>query len=146
MKNIINQLFNLRQIQPSPVRVKKSLLILVTVVIWSLVIIGSAYAAGIVIRGGNCSVESFKNASGVNVDPSGYITGLSVNVVPDQNDKATYVNYLNGIVGYAHYGVAKLEQIKKAGGRITPDPLLNNPYHCLLSGDPKKLVSLFTRY
>ena len=46
---------------------------------------------------------------------------------------------------YGQVGVTTLERIEALGGKVEPDPLPGNPFHCLLSGiTAEQACGLFT--
>jgi len=107
---------------------------------------GVSQANGLVIRAGQCSAEAFKNGSGVHVSAGGkYISNLSVNCTEATSNPANYNQYLNGIGGYANYCVTTIDKLTRVMAKLSQDPVRGNPFHCLLSGDPKKIASKLTR-
>lgn len=105
------------------------------------------WADGLVIRGGTCSADAFKNGSGVSIIPPGSnnIFDLSVNCTNATNKKQNFNAYTAGIPG-PNYCVATIADLERAGIKIKPDPTKTNPIHCLVSGDANKIAGKLTRY
>lgn len=121
----------------------KYMLIAVLIVVTSIISFPGYSYAGLVIRGGQCSVDAFENGAAFVQD--GYITGLSVNYTDKTSDKADYQGYLTGIGGYNQYCVATSGDIEKVGV-IQLDPTKTNKLHALLNGKSKALAGKLTKY
>lgn len=107
----------------------------------------SAWADGLVIRGGTCSADAFKSGTGVDVIPpnSDNIFNLSVNCTKATNKKVDYKNYTKGIPG-TKFCVSTIAELERIGAKIQPDPVKDNNLHCLVNGDAKKIAGKLTRF
>lgn len=94
----------------------------------------------LVCRGGSCTADKFANGSGVTVDASGKLNGVSVNSAAGKSlDELT--------VGIPHnkVGVTTVGDVRKAGGDVIPSPTKNNPNHATLQGiTPQQAQDLMT--
>ncbi len=92
-----------------------------------------------VFRGGMCTAALFASGSGVTVNSSGKLSGVSVNVAPGQTDAVATASIRNGKVGVSTVGA-----VQRAGGTVVASPTATNPYHATLSGiTPAVAESLF---
>jgi hypothetical protein len=82
-----------------------------------------------VVRSGLNSVELLEAGSGVTLDNSGNLYGLSVNCAPNKT-----VAELSEGLRYGQLGVTTVGAVRAASGEVTPDPTPYNPDHCLLGG------------
>ncbi len=91
-------------------------------------------------RGGRCAADGFANGSGVTIDASGNLRGVSVNSAPDVG-----LGQLASTIPNRQVGVTTVGNIKGAGGTVTASPTLSNPYHCALGEiTPEEAEALFT--
>lgn len=101
----------------------------------------------LVVRGGENLPESFAKGSGVAVDASGKVQGVSVNAASGLTAKElTAPNAQTGYPGIPHnqVGVTSVKKIRELGGIVDPSPRKNNPNHATLSGlTPEQASSLF---
>jgi hypothetical protein len=91
----------------------------------------------LVVRGGANLPESFAQGSGVTVDATGKVQGVSVNAVPGLTVKElTASNAQAGYPGIPHnqVGVTTVGRIRALGGVVDPSPRKKNPHHATLSG------------
>ena len=108
---------------------------------------GLTWTNGLVVRGGACSANAFKEGSGVTVYPPGTdnLFGLSVNCTTATGKKADYPRYTAGIP-HTTYCVATIQDLERVGARLVADPLDDRPLHCLLNGNAKEIAKKLTRY
>jgi hypothetical protein len=101
----------------------------------------------VVVRGGQNLPENFAQGSGVTVEASGQLQGVSVNSAPGRSVEelvaplpATgYPGILNNQVGVTTVGT-----IRSCGGDVVPSPTRTNPHHATLSGiTPEQASNLF---
>lgn len=101
----------------------------------------------LVVRGGENLPESFAQGSGVTVDATGKVQGVSVNAAPGFTVKElTAPNAQTGYPGIPHnqVGVTTVGRIRAHGGVVDPLPRKKNPNHATLSGlTPEQASSLF---
>ncbi|MBI3411485.1 MAG: flavoredoxin [Planctomycetes bacterium] len=101
----------------------------------------------LVVRGGENLPESFALGSGVTVDLSGKVQGVSVNAAPGLTvTDLTAPNAKMGYPGIPHnqVGVTTVGRIRAHGGVVDPSPRKKNPNHATLSGlTPEQASSLF---
>ncbi len=96
--------------------------------------------AALVCRGGLCSAESFKTASGVIFGLDGTVGGISTQSKNGAGLFELAQPFKNGAVGVTTAG-----DIRAAGGKIVADGTKRNPNHATISGlTPKQLEKLFT--
>jgi RHS repeat-associated protein len=102
--------------------------------------LGSALPDGAwVVRGGQCTAQSFRGGSGVTIDAAGKLQGVSVNSGP-----YTSIEQLSGGIPNGQLGVTNVGAIRAAGGTVTPSPTFRNPYHCTMCGiSPEQAQRLF---
>jgi hypothetical protein len=85
--------------------------------------------------------------SGVRVDASGKVHGVSVNSAPGLSlQELTAANPQTGYPGVPHHqvGIATAGAVRSAGGDVVPAPTLANPHHAVLSGlTPEQASQLF---
>ena len=81
----------------------------------------------LVVCGGLNSVELLKTGTGITVDASGSLYGLSVQSAPGK----TVAELAAGLPN-RKLGVTTVGAVRAAGGVVTPDPHDNRPYHCLV--------------
>jgi hypothetical protein len=124
-----------------------SLMISATVGALTLFAITPARSDGLVVRGGTCSAEAFKNGSGVTSIPPGSdnIFDLSVNCTEATNKKPQFNNYTATIPG-PNYCVSTIADLERVGATVKKDSINGNPIHCLVNGDAKKIAGKLTRY
>ena len=92
----------------------------------------------ILSRGGTKIPDRFAAGSGVSVDSSGNLSGVSV------NSGSTIEDATRGIP-HNQVGVTTVGDVRAAGGSVVADPTPGNPSHCLISGcDALTLSDLFT--
>lgn len=103
--------------------------------------------AAFVVRGGQNLPVNFAQGSGVTVDVSGNIEGVSVNAAPGVSvQELTAPNPHTGYPGIPHnqIGVTTVGAIRAAGGDVISAPTRTNPYHATLSGlTPEQASPLF---
>lgn len=101
----------------------------------------------LVVRGGQNLAENFVKGSGVTVEPSGTLRGVSVNSAPGltveeltaANSQTGYPGILNNQVGMTTVGA-----VRSCGGDVVPAPTRTNPHHATLGGlDPEEASRLF---
>jgi hypothetical protein len=93
-----------------------------------------------VVRGVTNTAERFENGSGVTVDGSGNLNGVSVN-----SGAGKSVTELSEGIPNGQVGVSTVGDVRAAGGEVTPSPTRTNPFHCTLSGISAEVASaLFT--
>jgi hypothetical protein len=101
----------------------------------------------LVVRGGRNLPESFAKASGVKVDPSGKVEGMSVNAAAGLSvADLTAANPLTGYPGIPHnqVGISSVGTVRAAGGDVVSSPTVTNPHHATLSGlTPERASELF---
>jgi hypothetical protein len=101
----------------------------------------------LVVRGGENLPESFAQGSGVAVEASGKVQGVSVNAAPGLTLKdLTAPNAQTGYPGIPHrqVGVTTVGRIRAQGGDVNPSPSKKNPSHATMSGlTPEQASSLF---
>src|ERR1700730_5994068 len=91
----------------------------------------------LVVRGGENLPESFAQGSGVTVDASGKVQGVSVNAGPGLPVKElTARKAQTGYPGIPHnqVGVTTVARIRAYGGVVDRSPRNKNPNHATLSG------------
>src|SRR6266404_2900195 len=91
----------------------------------------------VVVRGGLNLPESFAEGSGVTVDPSGTVQGVSVNAAPGLTvPELTAASPQTGYPGIPHnqVGVTTVGKVRSLGGDVVPTPKKTNPNHATLSG------------
>jgi RHS repeat-associated protein len=94
----------------------------------------------IVCRGGTCTADRFASGSGVTLDSSGRLQGVSVNSAAGKSVEELIAGIPNRQVGVTTAG-----EVRKAGGDVVPSPTPGNPYHCTLCGlAPKQAEKLMT--
>jgi RHS repeat-associated protein len=91
----------------------------------------------IVVRGGTNTPEAFAKGSGVSVDTSGNLQGVSVNSAANQSAAE-----LSKGVPHNKVGVTTVGEVRASGGNVTPSPTRANPNHCTCGITPPKPVSL----
>ena len=100
-----------------------------------------------VVRGGQNLPENFAQGSGVSVDASGKVQGVSVNSAPGLSvQELTAPNPQTGYPGVPHnqVGVTTVGAVRGAGGDVVPAPTRANPHHAILSGlTPEQASKLF---
>ncbi len=96
--------------------------------------------AALVCRGGTCTAARFAGGSGVTIDASGRLSGVSVNSAPGRT-----VEELTASIPNKQVGVTTVGAIRAVGGDVIPDPRPNSPLHCQLYGiTPAQAERLFT--
>lgn len=91
------------------------------------------------MRGGTNTAERFANASGVTRDQAGNVFDVSVNSAPGRS-----LEELSQGIPNKQIGVTTVGAIRGAGGTIRLDPLVDNPFHCLIGGcTPEQFSELF---
>ncbi|MCY1301022.1 hypothetical protein D9M68_726270 [compost metagenome] len=106
---------------------------------------GSSAAKGLpdsalVCRGGSCTADKFANGSGVTIDASGKLNGVSVNSATGRTLKE-----LAAGIPHNKIGVTTVGDIRKAGGNVIPSPTKQNPNHATLQGiTPQQAQDLMT--
>jgi hypothetical protein len=102
---------------------------------------------GLVVRGGQNLPANFAQGSGIMVDESGRIRGVSVNAARGVSvQELTAPNPHTGYPGipHNHVGVTTVGAIRAAGGDVAPSPTRTNPHHATLSGlGPEQASQLF---
>ena len=94
----------------------------------------------LVCRGGTCTADQFAKGSGVSVDPSGKLSGVSVNSAPGAT-----IDELTRTIPNKQVGVTTVGDVRRAGGEVTPSRTAKNPTHCTLCGiTPREAEDLFT--
>lgn len=92
----------------------------------------------VLARGGTNTADRFASGSGVVTNADGTLSGVSV------NSGRTVEEAAQGIP-HKQIGVTTAEDVRRAGGTVTPDPLPDNPGHCLMAGCTADMFSeLFT--
>lgn len=92
----------------------------------------------VVVRGGLNKAENFANGSGVTINASGNLQGVSVNSAAGKSVTELSQGIMNNKVGVTTVG-----QVRAAGGNVNPDPTPNNPNHCTMCGvTPQKASEL----
>jgi RHS repeat-associated protein len=95
--------------------------------------------SALVVRGGLTTADRLASGSGVTVDASGNLSGLSV-----QSANGASVGDLAGALPNKQIGVTTVGDVRAAGGEVVPDPLPGNPNHCEMCGvTPQKASELF---
>jgi len=96
----------------------------------------------LVVRGGQNTTEAIRNGSGVTVDASGNVHGVSVQSAPG----ATVAELADRqVVPHNQIGVTTVGDVRGAGGNVVPDPRPGNPNHANLGGiTPDKASELLT--
>jgi hypothetical protein len=101
----------------------------------------------LVARGGQNLPESFAQGSGVTVDATGKLQGVSVNAGAGSSvHELTAPNPQTGYPGIPHHqvGVTTVGAVRAAGGDVAPSPTRTNPHHATLSGlTPEQASDLF---
>jgi hypothetical protein len=101
----------------------------------------------LVVRGGQNLPESFAQGSGVTVDATSQVQGVSVNAAPGLTvEELTAPNAQTGYPGIPHnqIGVTTVGRIRAQGGVVDPSPRKINPVHATLSGlTPEQASALF---
>jgi hypothetical protein len=101
----------------------------------------------LVIRGGQNLPDSFVKGSGVTIDDSGKVEGVSVNAGAGVSvDELTAPNPHTGYPGIPHtqIGVTTAGTIRAAGGEVLSSPRRTNPHHATLTGlTPEQASNLF---
>lgn len=93
-----------------------------------------------VVRGGMCTTDNFENGSGVTVDPSGALSGVSTQSAPGASIYQLSQPFMNNMVG-----VTTVEKIEAAGGTIVLDGTPANPNHATVNGlTSQQLETLFS--
>jgi hypothetical protein len=118
-------------------------------ILGAMLFIGSAGAhdltTGIIIRG----IGPTKTCSAATVVPTGdQIDGrahnLSVNCTAVTGDINNYATYTAGLP-FTKFCVARILKIVQKSGTVKTDPIVGNPYHCLLNNiKVKDLVGVMT--
>jgi hypothetical protein len=80
-------------------------------------------------RGGLCRASSFLAGSGVSVGPDGRLDGVSVNCAANATPAE-----LSASIPNRRIGLASVSAIRASGGRVSPAPNSQNPFHCVMSG------------
>jgi RHS repeat-associated protein len=94
----------------------------------------------LVCRGGTCTADKFANGSGVTIDGSGKMDGVSVN-----SGAGKSLGELTAGIPNKQVGVTTVGDVRAAGGDVIPSPTPNNPNHCTLCGiTPQKAEELMT--
>ncbi|EMD9442626.1 RHS repeat protein, partial [Burkholderia cepacia] len=83
----------------------------------------------IVCRGGSCTVEKFRQGSGVTVGADGKLDGVSVNSATGRS-----LDELTDGIPHGKVGVTTVGNVRAAGGDVVASPTRNNPNHATLSG------------
>ena len=92
---------------------------------------GPATAEQFVVRGGLCSADRFRHGSGVSVDRTGRLHGISVQSSPGATiERLSQRRW----VPQNQMGVTTVRAVIAAGGSVSPRPSPGNPYHATLSG------------
>jgi hypothetical protein len=101
----------------------------------------------LVVRGGQNLPANFVQGSGIMVDASGRIQGVSVNAAAGVSvQELTAPNRHTGYPGIPHnqVGATTVGAIRAAGGDVFPSPTQTNPYHATLNGlTPEQASQLF---
>lgn len=93
-----------------------------------------------VCRGGTCAADKFTSGSGVTLDASGKLQGVSVN-----SGAGKTVEQLSEGIPNKQVGVTTVGDVRRAGGDVIPSPTANNPNHCTLCGiTPQQAKQLMT--
>ena len=110
---------------------------------------GNAWAhdldTGIVIRG----IGATKTCSAQNVVPTGdqidgRVHNLSVNCTAVTGDINRYATYTAGLP-HTKFCVARILKVVQKSGSVKTDPIVGNPYHCLVNNiRVKDLVGVMT--
>jgi hypothetical protein len=101
----------------------------------------------LVVRGGQNLPESFAKGSGVTIDVTGKVEGVSVNAgyglsVEELTAPIPKTGYPG--IPHAQIGVTSVKTVRAAGGDVVPSPRRNNPHHATLSGlMPEQASNLF---
>jgi len=83
----------------------------------------------LVVRGGLNLPESFTKGSGIALDESGNLQGVSVNSAAGKTARELAQGIPNRQVGVTTVGA-----VRAAGGQVTPSPTPGNPNHCTICG------------
>jgi hypothetical protein len=101
----------------------------------------------LVVRCGQNRPENFAAGSGVTVNASGRIQGVSVNSAAGTSvNELCAPNSQTGYPGIPHrqIGVSSVGKVRDLGGDVVPSPRKKNPSHATLSGlTPEQASSLF---
>ena len=96
--------------------------------------------SALVCRGGTCTADRFISGSGVSLDASGKLQGVSVNSAAGKTVEQLSVGIPNKQIGVTTVG-----DVRQAGGDVIPSPTVENPYHCTLCGvTPQQAEQLMT--
>jgi RHS repeat-associated protein len=91
-----------------------------------------------VVRGGTNTPESFAKGSGVTIDASGKVQGVSVQSAAGKS----VIELSQGLV-HNQVGVTTVGQVREAGGNVLPSGTTGNPNHCTMCGvTPQKASEL----
>jgi len=94
----------------------------------------------LVCRGGTCTADRFASGSGVTLDETRRLQGVSVNSAPGAT-----LSELTTTIPNKQVGVSTVGQVRAAGGDVVPSPTRANPYHCTMCGiTPQEGECLFT--
>jgi RHS repeat-associated protein len=83
----------------------------------------------VVVRGGTNTPEALAKGTGVTIDASGNLQGVSVQAAPGK----TAAELSQGLP-HNKVGVTTVGKVRDAGGEVTPDGTPGNPNHCTLCG------------
>lgn len=101
----------------------------------------------LVVRGGQNLPENFVDGSGVSLDETGRLQGVSVNSGPDSTlEELTGPNPATGYPGIPHrrVGVTTVGAIRVEGGEVVPSPTRANAHHARIFGlRPEQASELF---
>ena len=96
--------------------------------------------SALVCRGGTCTADKFATGSGVTVDSTGRLQGVSVNSGAGKTVEQLTVGIPNKQVGVTTVG-----DVRRAGGDVIPSGTTGNPNHCTLCGiTPQQAERLMT--
>jgi hypothetical protein len=94
----------------------------------------------LICSGGTCSAERFRQGSGVTLDASGRLVGVSVNC-----GAVTPIEGLSMAIPNRRTGVTSMGSIRRIEGTVNPAPSANNRFHCILSGiTPQQAAQVFS--
>ena len=96
--------------------------------------------SALVCRGGTCTSDRFATGSGVTLDSTGKLEGVSVNSGAGKTVEQLTVGIPNKSVGVTTVG-----DVRRAGGDVIPSPRVSNQNHCDMCGiTPQQAEMLMT--